>query len=50
MQSVSKSWRTTSTPALWFSLCLGALLFAGLLIQFVRQRALLLIWQSVRSK
>jgi hypothetical protein len=50
MQSISKSWRTTPTPALWFSLCLGALLCAGLLIRFVLQRALLLIWHSVRPK
>jgi len=34
----------------WFPLCLGALLCAGLLIRFVLQRALLLIWQNVRSK
>jgi hypothetical protein len=33
----------------WFSLCLGALLCAGLLIRFVLQRALLLIWHSSSS-
>ena len=76
MQSVRKSWRTTSTAALagrenehemksrigsncrsdeasnplgagWFSLCLGVLLWAGLLIRFAMQRALL--WISQRS-
>jgi hypothetical protein len=33
----------------WFSLCLGALLWAALLIGFVLQRALLLICRSVRQ-
>jgi len=33
----------------WFSVCLGALLWAGLLLGFVLQRALLLICRSVRQ-